>query len=253
MIHGLRAGFTVHSAQNVRFAGFAIDMARQPYVYGQCVAVTDDTFTIEFDPALYEFPSDHIPPWMLQVQAVMQFDPKAWRMATDAVDIYTTSAPLQMTLDAVSNRLTVQGMGQKRDKRIKPGAWFVLRNQVYSGNGFTIIDSSNVTVEDVTFYSLPGMGLYAKNSSDLLLRRVGVRRRTGRPMSITADAAHFNGCYGTVSLTDTYFEGQGDDGLNVHGMFHDVRASRGDGLFLMSGKQVGCSECAVWGTVLRVQ
>ena len=34
-------------------------------------------------------------------------------------------------------------------------------------------------------------------------------------MSATADAAHFGGCKGTVSLEDCTFEGMGDDGVNV--------------------------------------
>ena len=42
-------------------------------------------------------------------------------------------------------------------------------------------------------------------------------------MSATADATHFNSVSGDIVLEDTTFEGQGDDGINVHGAFHDVR------------------------------
>jgi hypothetical protein len=42
-------------------------------------------------------------------------------------------------------------------------------------------------------------------------------------MSITADASHFESCSGTVHLDNVFFSGQGDDCLNVHGKFLDVR------------------------------
>ena len=44
------------------------------------------------------------------------------------------------------------------------------------------------------------------------------------PMSAIADATHFSGCLGEILLDGCHMEGQGDDGINVHGIFHDVRS-----------------------------
>lgn len=46
-------------------------------------------------------------------------------------------------------------------------------------------------------------------------------------MSITADAVHFSTCGGSIVIRDSLFEGQGDDGLNVHGKFGLVAALPG--------------------------
>ena len=84
-----------------------------------------------------------------------------------------------------------------------------------------------MTFEDVTIYSTAGMGLYASLTRDVTLRRVQVAKRDGRPMSITADAVHFDTCAGHLQIQDSLFEGQGDDGLNVHGKFGMVQSITG--------------------------
>lgn len=63
------------------------------------------------------------------------------------------------------------------------------------------------------------MGVIASYTKDILLKRVAIAKRAGRPMSITADAVHFQTCQGHLQVQDSLFEGQGDDGLNVHGKF----------------------------------
>ena len=45
-----------------------------------------------------------------------------------------------------------------------------------------------------------------------------------RPMSITADAVHFMHQRGSIQMTDSHFEAEGDDAFNVHGAFIVLRA-----------------------------
>jgi len=68
------------------------------------------------------------------------------------------------------------------------------------------------------------MGVTGNRSSDITLRRVRIVPRPDSPnmMSVTADATHFNGCRGGLTLDGCEFEGMGDDAANVHGMFHKV-------------------------------
>jgi hypothetical protein len=139
-------------------------------------------------------------------------------MARGPIDIYSTANPFKATLDG-PDKLTVHG-----GSGIRVGDSYVLRHHVYGLNGFSFENVSSPQLEDVQLYSIPGMGFYMRHSSDVHLKNCGVRWRPGRPMSITADASHFSECSGSVHLDGVHFEGQGDDGLNVHGTFHDVRA-----------------------------
>lgn len=72
-------------------------MQRQPYTYGSCTAASANSFTVQFDPERYPF-IHPIPPYLLEVQSVMQFDPETWRMAYAPTDIYTTAAPYKCTV-----------------------------------------------------------------------------------------------------------------------------------------------------------
>jgi hypothetical protein len=70
------------------------------------------------------------------------------------------------------------------------------------------------------------MGLVGTVSTNVALRRFNVliRPGSGRLMSATADATHFGGCKGTVSLEDCTFEGMGGDGTNIKsGLYLSVR------------------------------
>ena len=241
MVHGMKGFASIADSANVRFEGLQVDMLRQPYTYGQCTKVSGDSFEIKFDPEAYPFDAP-VPDYLLKVQSVMGFDPIHWRMARNPVDIYVTASPYTVTLNGGKsgkpNSLTVHGTGFGA-ARIVAGGWYVLRHQVYSLNAFSIQNSSQVTLEDVQLYSIPGMGFYSGLVHDIFLKHCGVRWRPGRPMSITADASHFNECSGTVHLDGVHFEGQGDDGLNIHGMFHDVRKTLSPGTFELGSRPAG--------------
>lgn len=71
------------------------------------------------------------------------------------------------------------------------------------------------------------MGLYAMMARDVLLQRFNVLKRGTRPMSITADAVHLDTCAGHLEIRYSTFEGQGDDGLNVHGTFGLINSISG--------------------------
>jgi len=94
-------------------------------------------------------------------------------------------------VDIASSTYTVKGLGSARSQRIKPGVYFIIRHQVYGGNAFAVTSSRGVAWDAVTVYSIPGMGFYAGDSTDLTLQSTAIRRRPGRPMSITAGIPPF--------------------------------------------------------------
>ena len=107
------------------------------------------------DPEAYPFPTP-VPNYLLKVQAIMGFDTTNWRMAHDAVDIYAMSEPYNVTLDG-SGLLTVHNCGSEENIRV--GDSYVLRHQVYSLNGFSIQNCSDVELQGVQLFSIPGESL----------------------------------------------------------------------------------------------
>ena len=83
-------------------------------------------------------------------------------------------------------------------------------------------NATDLSLANVSLWSVSGMGYrcdlclgeYSLTDSD-----VSIKPGADRPMSITADAVHFMHHKGHIELLRSSFQGQGDDGFNVHGNF----------------------------------
>lgn len=213
----------VSAAKNITFARLTLDMYRPPYTYGRVVARNATSFTMAVDVGAYPPPSaahGGRDAFLSRVQAVLQYDADRQRPAVDAYDSY---ADTTCAWDAGRGTLTVF----EAPPASLVGSWVIVRHQVYSMNGFSMTGVVGATLEDVTLFNAGGMGTYFELSRDVVLSRVRVLKPPGRPMSITADGTHFNTCGGSIVVRDSTFEGQGDDGANVHGKFAQVAAVQG--------------------------
>ncbi|PKQ61394.1 alpha-galactosidase [Labilibaculum filiforme] len=87
---------------------------------------------------------------------------------------------------------------------------------------FRVTGSKNFQAVNVTIHHAGGMGIIAENSEDVLLDNFNVTPSHGRMVSTTADATHFVGCRGKVTLRNCTFNNQLDDAMNVHGTYQKV-------------------------------
>lgn len=87
-----------------------------------------------------------------------------------------------------------------------------------------IENSENIRLENVSIHHAWGMGVLAQLSRNLHLDNVKIEPRpgSGRLFSTTADATHFSGCGGSISLTNCVIKNQMDDGLACHGNYAEV-------------------------------
>src|SRR5262249_31740032 len=150
-----------------------------------------------------------------QIKAFMEYDPENGRPLRGGHEAYDA------VVSTASIRPQLLRVRLGRPIPVTPGVLLVLRHEVFGHNAFDCIDCSGVQVEKVTSYTCPGMGLWALHCENLRIRqcRVMIRPGSGRLMSTTADATHFNTCKGTVEVSDCLFEGMGDDALNAHGRY----------------------------------
>ena len=82
--------------------------------------------------------------------------------------------------------------------------------------------SQSMLVVNITLLSTAGMGFrcdICHGKYSLVGSKVQIKQGSARPLSITADAAHFMHNANEILIENSSFEGQGDDGLNVHGNF----------------------------------
>ena len=227
LIHGSQTGFQLSAAHAITLEHLELDMARYPYTFGTATAVTATSFELEYDSAQYPFASQEEAPWQYEASSVMGFDTHFQRMANDPVVDLQGSFPLtpvdsRTAAASNNNRIVVHGAGAPEG--IAPGRSFVLRHRQLGCGGFCFASCSDVRLRHVKVWTAAGVALWFGYSRNITLEHVEVRRRQGRPMSSIADASHFDSCGGQVLIESNHFEGQGDDGMNVHSTMHEVRA-----------------------------
>ncbi len=80
----------------------------------------------------------------------------------------------------------------------------------------------NFLAENVIVHHACAMGFLFEHSSDVTLKSCQVVPAEGRIVSTTADATHFVGCRGKISLIDCTLRNQLDDAANFHGAYQEV-------------------------------
>ena len=104
--------------------------------------------------------------------------------------------------------MVLASKGDQTDNRLTPG--------------FKVNNVTDFYAENVTLNHAGGMGFLFENCDNVDLYKCNIIPSEGRMVSTTADATHFVGCRGKVSLRDCVFKNQLDDASNVHGSYQEV-------------------------------
>lgn len=84
-----------------------------------------------------------------------------------------------------------------------------------------LLGTDEIHIEHVAIHHAGGMGVIAEDCSNITLRNIKIapKEGSGRLVSTTADATHFNLCRGQIIVEDSLFELHLDDAINVHGIY----------------------------------
>ena len=221
--------FAVTDSANVSFGGLSVDSSRPYFTLGTVVASAGGNSSLSFDAAAYPVDTARWP-WLLHAQAAIGYDAACDCFLKGGVDDYWLDAPRAVAFGGAGGALSVAA-------ELPVGQAVVLRHQVYSYNFLSAYDSNAIAVLGVTLFATPGMGVYTSNCSGVTLDGLEIRKRPGRPMSITADGVHLSNSRGGEDLIRRcVFEGQGDDGINTPTIYQDIGAISADRLTLTLGK-----------------
>jgi hypothetical protein len=103
-------------------------------------------------------------------------------------------------------------------RRPAVGSVLVLRHGERDHAGLFVIDSRDVTVENVALHSSAGLGLLAQFTENLTVRGFrAVPSPRRRVLSGHDDGVHVSNCRGLVTIERSRFHGLMDDPVNVHG------------------------------------
>eukprot|EP01084_Bolivina_argentea_P267178 453467_1 len=232
IIHGLNGVFSISNCNNFTMSNIVIDMYRLPFTYGIVIKtnISSQQFTLQFNETQYQIePNPYLNDgenykWLYNVGAILGYDPI--NKHPQHPDIYTQSGPNQMVKSAIINTsnpskstMIIETTGIHS---ISNGQYLIIRHQVYSYNFMSVYESNNIQLTNITVYTIPGMGFYASKCINIHLDRVMFIKYNNRPLSLCADATHFALNKGIIHINNSIFEGQGDDGLNVHNFFFQI-------------------------------
>lgn len=227
--------FRFTDGEDLTIRNLTVDWDPLPHTSGKVVAHLPEQHAFDLEPKI---PAD--PPSGRIVQAIIGYSPEQRRMGYGEVYQTQGERDAEPSVRLANGNLRVfqrrpGGAYSFSDKLPDVGSWVIVRHQVYGYDAFVFRGCANVLLEDVTVQAVPGMAVIGWQSRDLTIRRIRVVPAEGGWMSATADAMHFGGCRGLITVEDSEFAGMGDDAINIHGMYglvtkrlddHTVEAGR---------------------------
>ena len=211
--------FQFAECEGITIRNLTVDWDPLPHTAGKVVAHLPEQHAFDLEPMI---PVD--PPSGRIVQAIIAYDPALQRMGY--WEIYQTQGErdAEPSLRLANGHLRVfqrrpGGSYSFNDKLPEIGSHVIVRHQVYGYDAFVFHGCGNVRLEDVTVHAVPGMAVIGWQSRDITIQRIKVIPAAGGWMSATADAMHFGGCRGVITVEDSEFAGMGDDAINIHGMY----------------------------------
>lgn len=102
--------------------------------------------------------------------------------------------------------------------------------QVYENHGFYFKECIDTYMENVTTYTVGGMGLRTDGGKNLYLNRVNFIREPGtkRLLTCTADILHTCNLEGEAVFTNCVLEGSHDDAINVKSFYTTISSIKGN-------------------------
>jgi len=103
-------------------------------------------------------------------------------------------------------------------RRPAPGNVLVLRHSERDHAGLFIVESKDISIENVNLFHCVGLGLLAQYSENVTLRNFNaVPSPRRKVLSGHDDGVHISNCRGLVQIEHCRFHGLMDDPINVHG------------------------------------
>lgn len=201
---------SMDDCNNILIKGVTIDYKRKPFSSGEVTAVYKDYFEVQFSEE--RTITQEIPLMRLIL----------WDKTRDSMYPKAINFPKKELLGNNKVRFHHQIPEELS------GSEACVVHSFHFRPGILILNSQNITLEDVTIHSQPGMGIVGFNSKDILMKRLAVVPAPGYYMSTNTDATHFASCGGLLRFEGCSFKGHGDDATNVHGYYQTITNAAGN-------------------------
>ncbi len=207
IFEGLISPLTFIDCSQIKIQDLCIDWKRPPFSIGKITEVEKETVTIK---GHSDFPIYGGEP----IWALMDYNPykqrfgQVWKFRN------------MSTIRKISEN--IYEFDTSVSEKLIEGYMIVLRHVGNYRPCMHFLKSQDIYIENVTLFNNPGMGIVGHYSKNFTFRRLSVKPKKDHIMSTTTDATHFISCEGVLDFEECYFEGMGDDAINVHGFYNYI-------------------------------
>ena len=206
ILDGLIGAFDFTNVREVRLEGISVDWLNPPFFTAQVEKIEDHKITARTDRKLLGGEP---------IVSFQNFDQKTGKQK--GMCVFADVSSVQRETDHCVTFTSADTCG------LSVGDGIIARYIYSFAPVIHFYCCREVVVEDVTLYSGCGMGVIAHKCENLEFEKYRTILKKGRRMSVNTDAAHFISCYGKVHFHHCEFEGMGDDAVNIHGFYMNVK------------------------------
>ena len=194
---------SITNAKNVIIRGLKLVHKRPPFTAGEIIESKADYFDMRIDTVKYPYLTDKI---------------------TGRIHYYDNNKQRIYTGGRVMKKELIDPQTIRVYSNMNPalGDFCILRHCGHSRAGILIKESSDITLEDVTIHSQPGMGVVGHRSENILMKNLQIIPAVNTVTSTNTDATHFTSCKGKIVFDGCKFGGQGDDCTNIHNYYWTI-------------------------------
>jgi len=223
VFHDRMQPFTVDRSTDVTIRNCAIDWDIPLSAEAVVDAATEDYLDLRIDDRQFPYVIEGGKlvfvgeGWKSAWWGTMEFDGKTFRVVPETGDAGCLGRGWREYRAEELEKGRVR-LHRRFGRRPAPGNVLVLRHSERDHAGLFIVDSKDVTIENVDLFHCAGLGLLAQYSENITLRDYNVVPSPGRKvLSGHDDGAHFSNCRGLIRVEACRFHGLMDDPINVHG------------------------------------
>lgn len=226
IFHGKVQPLTIENCNNIKIRNLFIDFATPTSTEGEVIEVNDDHFVLKIDTTQYSYTIQNkkikffIGKHLNQPFSFIEFNAKHNIVEPNTGDRSWDN------FDVIEDSFGVLKIFTKNSKLLpKKGNWIVIRYGERTHAGVFILNSSDITIQNMNLYQSDGLGIlsqFCKNINFYSCSVVPNTQINRKYFSSHDDGFHFMGCSGLIQMDNCETYGLMDDAVNIHGIYTQI-------------------------------
>jgi hypothetical protein len=224
--HGRIQPITIDSSENVLVKNINIDWDIPMTAQAQVKDVNNEYLEIEINvlESPYIIEDDKIvfvgEGWKskMRMNGIMEFDKNTGLIPPETGDLSPLGDDYEMH-KAKEVKYGIVRMYHAFKRKPAIGNYLILRHSARDHAGGFVINSKNISFENMKFFQTAGLGILLQYSENLSFKAVDFvpNKNKNRYFSGHDDGLHFSNCKGLITVDSCKYLGLMDDPINVHG------------------------------------